>query len=282
MLPQVHPSSYYYGKTDGKILGKELPICGVVGDQQAALFGHLCVNRGDIKNTYGTGCFLLMNTGDKPVKSNNGLITSIGAGVGDKPPYVLEGSVFIGGAVVQWLRDGMGLIRSAEETQTMAQSVDGTDGVYIVPSFTGLGAPYWDAHARGIIVGLTRGTTAKHLVRAALESIAYQVSDVVFAMERDSGANISQLMVDGGASANDFLLQFQSDILNCIVERPKVYETTALGTAYLAGLCCGYWKDIDELKANQQISGVFNPSIDKDKRDKLLGGWEKAIRQARL
>ncbi|MBR2975016.1 MAG: glycerol kinase GlpK [Clostridia bacterium] len=283
MLPQVHPSSYNYGVTDESYVGAEIPICGVVGDQQAALFGHLCVNKGDTKNTYGTGCFLLMNTGDTAVKSNNGLVTTLGASAdGGRPPYVLEGSVFIGGAIVQWLRDEMRLFRDASETERYATSVDSSYGVYIVPSFTGLGAPYWDPYARGTVVGITRGTRKEHFIRAALESIAYQVSDLVFAMQKDAGTNITQLRVDGGASANNFLMQFQSDVLNCKVERPRILETTALGAAYLAGLKTGYWKGVEDIVDNTEIERVFDPSMDQAKRDRRLTGWAKAVRQARL
>jgi glycerol kinase len=282
MLPEVHPSSYNFGVTDKNLLGYEIPIMGAVGDQQAALFGQLCVNKGDIKNTYGTGCFLLMNTGDTAVKSSNGLVTTLGAGLEEKPPYVLEGSVFIGGAVVQWLRDEMRMIRSASETEKYATSVSSSNGVYIVPSFTGLGAPYWDAHARGTVVGITRGTKKEHFIRAALESIAYQTSDLVFAMEKDAGVKINYLRVDGGASANNFLMQFQSDLLVSKVERPKVVETTALGAAYLAGLKSGYWADIDDIKQNIEIERVFEPSDNFTKRESRLAGWAKAVRQARL
>jgi len=283
MLPEVHPSSYYYGTTDETFIGREIPICGVVGDQQAALFGQLCVNAGDTKNTYGTGCFLLMNTGDKAVKSNNGLVTTLGASIGnERPPYVLEGSVFIGGAVVQWLRDEMRMIKDAAETEKYATSVESANGVYIVPSFTGLGAPYWDPHARGTVVGITRGTKKEHFIRAALESIAYQVSDLVFAMQKDAGNEITHLRVDGGASANNFLMQFQSDLLCKKVERPKIVETTALGAAYLAGLNVGYWADVEDIKQNVAIESVFEPSMDQAKRERRLNGWALAVRQARL
>ncbi|MBO5526197.1 MAG: glycerol kinase GlpK [Clostridia bacterium] len=282
MLPEVHPSSYEYGFTDKTVIGKKIPICGVVGDQQAALFGHLCVEKGDIKNTYGTGCFLLMNTGDTPVKSKNGLVTTLGASVDGKPPYVLEGSVFIGGAIVQWMRDEMRMIRSAAETEKYATSVDSANGVYIVPSFTGLGAPYWDAHARGTVVGLTRGTKKEHFIRAALESIAYQVSDLVFSMQKDAEICLTHLRVDGGASANNFLMQFQADLLNCEVERPKIVETTALGAAYLAGLQTGYWADLNDIRKNVTIECVFQPNMDEEKRKRRLEGWAKAVRQARL
>ena len=242
MLPEVKPSGHYFGDTDKSVFGAPVKICGAVGDQQAALFGQLCTEAGDVKNTYGTGCFLLMNTGYKPVKSKNGLITTLGACVDGKPPYVLEGSVFVGGAVVQWLRDGLQLISSADESEKCALSVEDSGGVYVVPAFTGLGAPYWDSSARGILTGITRGTSRGHIVRAALESIAYQVSDIVQSMQKDAGIKINRLAVDGGASRNNFLLQFQADISNSEVFRPEVVETTALGAAYLAGLCAGVWK----------------------------------------
>ncbi len=283
MLPQVHPSGYYYGVTDETFIGREVPICGVVGDQQSALFGHLCVSNGDIKNTYGTGCFLLMNTGENAVKSNNGLVTTLGACVdGQKPQYVLEGSVFIGGAINQWLRDEMRMIRSAPETEVYSVRVPDTNGVYVVPSFTGLGAPYWDADARGTITGITRGTNKEHFIRACLEAIDYQVYDLVNAMQKDSGTTITRLNVDGGASANNFLMQFQADILNAQVVRPKVVEVTALGSAYLAGLVMGYWKDIDDIKANIKVDKVFVPDMDDQRRQHLVQGWQHAVRQARL
>lgn len=283
MLPKVCPSGYNYGHTEETFIGREVPICGVVGDQQSALFGHLCVNKGDIKNTYGTGCFLLMNTGDVAVESKNGLVTTLGACIdGQKPQYILEGSVFIGGAINQWLRDEMRMIRSAPETETYAKRVPDTNGVYIVPAFTGLGAPYWDADARGTVVGITRGTSKEHFIRAALEAIDYQVYDLVNAMKKDSGAQITSLRVDGGASANNFLMQFQADILNAQVVRPKVVEVTALGAAYLAGLISGYWKDIDDIRANIEIDKVFKPNMTEQKRTQLIDGWNHAVRQTRL
>lgn len=283
MLPKVCPSGYNYGHTEETFIGREVPICGVVGDQQSALFGHLCVNKGDIKNTYGTGCFLLMNTGDVAVESKNGLVTTLGACIdGQKPQYILEGSVFIGGAINQWLRDEMRMIRSAPETETYAKRVPDTNGVYIVPAFTGLGAPYWDADARGTVVGITRGTSKEHFIRAALEAIDYQVYDLVNAMKKDSGAQITSLRVDGGASANNFLMQFQADILNAQVVRPKVVEVTALGAAYLAGLVSGYWKDIDDIRANIEIDKVFKPNMTEQKRSELIDGWNHAVRQTRL
>ena len=283
MLPEVCPSGHNFGCTDETFIGREVPICGVVGDQQSALFGHLCVNKGDIKNTYGTGCFLLMNTGDQAVASKNGLVTTLAACVdGQKPQYILEGSVFIGGAINQWLRDEMRMIRNAPETETYAKRVPDTNGVYIVPAFTGLGAPYWDAEARGTVVGITRGTNKDHFVRAALEAIDYQVYDLVNAMKKDSGADITSLRVDGGASANNFLMQFQSDILNAEVIRPKVVEVTALGAAYLAGLMMGYWSDIEDIRSNIEIDRVFKPHMTAERRGELIAGWDHAVRQARL
>ncbi len=267
--------------TDETFIGREIPICSVVGDQQAALFGHLAVEEGDVKNTYGTGCFLLMNTGHKPVKSTNGLVTTLGASLDDKPPYVLEGSVFIGGAINQWLRDEMRMIKQAAETENYAKKVPDTNGVYIVPSFTGLGAPYWDPDARGTITGVTRGTQKEHFIRAALEAIDYQVYDLVNAMQRDANVKIKSLNVDGGASANNFLMQFQADILNATVVRPKVTETTALGACYLAGLCIGYWKDVADIRANIKVDREFQPKMTDERRRELVEGWAKAVRQAR-
>lgn len=279
MLPEVYPSGHNFGLTDDAFIGREIPICSVVGDQQAALFGHLAVNSGDVKNTYGTGCFLLMNTGDKAVLSTNGLVTTLAAGITDKPQYVLEGSVFIGGAINQWLRDEMRMIKSAKETENYAVRVSSTDGVYVVPGFAGLGAPYWDADARGTIVGITRGTQKEHFIRACLESIDYQVYDLVAAMQRDAGVKITNLNVDGGASANNFLMQFQADILDANVVRPMVTETTALGASYLAGLTIGYWKDIDDIRSNVEVDKVFVPHMDEHTRRDLIEGWQKAVRQ---
>lgn len=279
MLPEVYPSGHNFGLTDDAFIGREIPICSVVGDQQAALFGHLAVNSGDVKNTYGTGCFLLMNTGDKAVLSTNGLVTTLAAGITDKPQYVLEGSVFIGGAINQWLRDEMRMIKSAKETENYAVRVPSTDGVYVVPGFAGLGAPYWDADARGTIVGITRGTQKEHFIRACLESIDYQVYDLVAAMQRDAGVKITNLNVDGGASANNFLMQFQADILDANVVRPMVTETTALGASYLAGLTIGYWKDIDDIRSNVEVDKVFVPHTDEHTRRDLIEGWQKAVRQ---
>lgn len=281
MLPEVHSSGYNYGNTDEVYTGREIPICSVVGDQQAALFGHLAVEEGDVKNTYGTGCFLLMNTGNRAVKSTNGLVTTLGACVEGKPPYVLEGSVFIGGAINQWLRDEMRMIKQAAETEKYANHVHDTNGVYIVPSFTGLGAPYWDADARGTITGVTRGTKKEHFIRAALEAIDYQVYDLVSAMQRDANVKIKSLNVDGGASANNFLMQFQADILNATVVRPKVTETTALGASYLAGLVVGYWKNVDDIRSNIKVDREFKPTMTEEHRKQLVEGWAHAVRQAR-
>lgn len=281
MLPEVYPSGYNYGVTDETFIGREISICGVVGDQQAALFGHLCVEEGSVKNTYGTGCFLLMNTGDQAVKSTNGLVTTLGACCEGKPPYVLEGSVFIGGAINQWLRDEMRMIKSAAETENYAVKVKDTNGVYIVPSFTGLGAPYWDADVRGTVTGITRGTSKEHFIRAALEAIDYQVYDLVNSMQRDANVKISSLNVDGGASMNNFLMQFQADILNASVVRPKVTETTALGACYLAGLTCGYWNSVEDIRNNIKVERVFKPNMTDEYRRNLLSGWEKAVRQTR-
>ena len=281
MLPKVYPSSHLYGYTDELKLGARIPICGVVGDQQAALFGQLCVNKGDVKNTYGTGCFMLMNTGNTPITSNHGLVTTLAASLDDKPSYVLEGSVFVGGAIVQWLRDEMRLIKNAAETEKYATSVTSSNGVYIVPAFVGLGAPHWDPLVRGTITGLTRGTKKEHFIRAALEAIAYQVYDIYTAMQNDLGVEVKSLNVDGGASQNNFLLQFQSDILQAEVVRPKVVEVTALGASYLAGLKVGYWKDIEDIRNNKIIEKVFSPSLDAEKRARRLKGWEMAVNMAR-
>ena len=281
MLPEVYPSSHLYGYSDELKFGARIPICGVVGDQQAALFGQLCVNKGDIKNTYGTGCFMLMNTGDVALKSKHGLVTTLAASLDNKPNYVLEGSVFVGGAIVQWLRDEMRMIRSASETEKYATSVDSSNGIYIVPAFVGLGAPHWDSQVRGTVSGLTRGTKKEHFIRASLEAIAYQVYDIYTAMQNDLGVELKTLNVDGGASQNNFMLQFQSDILLAEVIRPKVVEVTALGASYLAGLQVGYWKDIDDIRNNKVIERVFVPSMDLEKRERRITGWERAVAQAR-
>lgn len=282
MLPEVKPSCGLFGYTDEGVIGAKVPVCGVAGDQQSALFGQLCVSAGDVKNTYGTGCFLLMNTGDSAVKSRNGLVTTLGAAVSGRPPYVLEGSVFVGGAVVQWLRDELGFISSAQESEVWARKVEDTDGVYVVPAFTGLGAPYWDSSARGIISGISRGTNRAHIIRAALESIAFQSADLVLAMERDAGVKVGALRVDGGASQNDFLMQFQSDILGIDVERPTVSESTALGAAYLAGLSAGVWDSVEDLKRHRSTGAVFSPAMSKEQRERKLSDWRAAVGRARL
>ena len=277
MLPEVMPSSGLYGKTDSSFLGGEIPIAGVAGDQQAALFGQTCFLPGEAKNTYGTGCFLLMNTGTKPVFSDNGLVTTLAWGIDGKVNYALEGSIFIGGASVQWLRDELRLIDSAEDSEYMARKVKDTNGCYVVPAFTGLGAPYWNQYARGTIVGLTRGVNKYHIIRATLESIAYQVSDVLRAMEADSGITLSALKVDGGASANDFLMQTQADIIQTPVNRPICLETTALGAAYLAGLAVGYWKDFEDIRRNAGVSRAFVPEITQQECQERLDGWKRAV-----
>ena len=281
LLPEVYPSSHLFGYSDETKLGARIPICGVVGDQQAALFGQLCVNKGDIKNTYGTGCFMLMNTGNEAIKSKHGLVTTLAASLDDKPSYVLEGSVFVGGAIVQWLRDEMRLIKNAAETEKYATSVESANGVYIVPAFVGLGAPHWDSQVRGTVTGLTRGTKKEHFIRAALEAIAYQVYDIYKAMESDLGFELKSLNVDGGASQNNFLLQFEADILQASVVRPKVVEVTALGASYLAGLKVGYWKDIEDIRRNKVIERVFNPNLQCEKRERRIKGWKTAVAMAR-
>ena len=280
ILPQVKPSGYVFGHTDNSVLGSAIPIAGAAGDQQAALFGQCCFEQGEVKNTYGTGCFLLMNTGKEAIASKSGLLTTIAAGTDDDVCYALEGSVFVAGAGVQWLRDSMRMIRSASQTKEYSQMVEDTAGVYIVPAFAGMGAPYWNQYARGTVVGLTRGCTKEHFIRATLESIAYQTSDVLRAMEQDSGMSLKSLKVDGGASANDFLMQFQSDIVNTQVQRPKCIETTALGAAYLAGLSVGFWKDKEEIRTNWQIGQTFEPDMQQEKRAELLKGWKKAVKCA--
>lgn len=280
MLPEVKPSSCIYGYTDPSVFGGSIPICGAAGDQQAALFGQCCFEAGDVKNTYGTGCFLLMNTGDRPVKSEHGLITTIAASTGDSVKYALEGSVFVAGASIQWLRDGMRMIRTAPQSEEYAKMVGDTDGMYVVPAFTGMGAPYWNSSARGTVVGITRGSTKEHFIRATLESIAYQTCDVLKAMEEDVGIDVKELKVDGGASANDFLMQFQSDMINSVVYRPQCIETTALGAAYLAGLAAGYWDNIDDIKINWQLGASFKPQMSDFDRDVRLKGWKKAVKSA--
>ena len=280
MLPVVKPSSCIYGYTYTSVFGGEIPIAGAAGDQQAALFGQCCFEAGEVKNTYGTGCFLLMNTGTEAISSNSGLLTTMAASVGDKPDYALEGSVFVAGAAVQWLRDGLRFFRSASESEEMALEVEDTTGVYVVPAFAGLGAPYWNPYARGTVVGLTRGCTKEHFIRATLESVAYQTADVLSAMEQDSGIDLKSLKVDGGASANNFLMQFESDILDTRVLRPSCIETTALGAAYLAGLATGYWKDKEEIKENWMLGKEFTPAMSEEKRAELLKGWKKAVKCA--
>ncbi|WP_059066231.1 glycerol kinase GlpK [Mediterraneibacter massiliensis] len=278
MLPEVKPSSYIYGETDAGYFGAPVPIAGAAGDQQAALFGQTCFEKGEAKNTYGTGCFLLMNTGDTPVYSKNGLVTTIAWGLDGKVTYALEGSIFVAGAAIQWLRDEMKLLDSSQDSEYMAQKVKDTNGCYVVPAFTGLGAPYWDQYARGTIVGITRGVNKYHIIRATLESLAYQVNDVLEAMETDGGIHLSSLKVDGGASANNFLMQTQADLSNAPVKRPQCVETTAMGAAYLAGLAVGYWKSKDEVKENWAIDRTFEPGIEQEKRKKMLAGWKKAVR----
>lgn len=280
ILPEVKPSSHVYGYTDSKLFGREVPIAGAGGDQQCALFGQTCFERGEVKNTYGTGGFMLMNTGTSPVNSHNGLVTTIAWGVDDKVEYALEGSIFVAGAAVQWLRDELGLIRDAAESEVLAKSVPDANGCYVVPAFVGLGAPYWDQYARGAIVGLTRGVNRNHIVRATLESIAYQVNDVLMAMQEDSGMPITSLRVDGGAGDNDFLMQFQADILNTSVVRPYCIETTAMGAAYLAGLAVGYWRSKEEILANHVIAAEFKPQMGQAKRESLLQGWHNAVKAA--
>ena len=277
MLPQARASSEIYGETDPSFFGGRIPIAGAAGDQQAALFGQACFEQGDAKNTYGTGCFLLMNTGSQPVLSKNGLVTTIAWGMDGKVTYALEGSIFVAGAALQWLRDELRLIDSAADSEYFAQRVKDTNGCYVVPAFTGLGAPYWDQYARGTIVGLTRGVNKYHIIRATLESLAYQVNDVLEAMKADSGMNLSSLRVDGGASANNFLMQTQADFSNAPVNRPRCVETTAMGAAYLAGLAVGYWKDIEDVKQNWGIDKIFVPAIEPEKREKMLKGWKRAV-----
>lgn len=280
MLPKVKPSSCIYGYTDSSVLAGNVAIAGAAGDQQAALFGQCCFEPGEVKNTYGTGCFLLMNTGDKPVESKHGLITTIAAGSDDQLHYALEGSVFTGGAIVQWLRDEMRLIRSSSQSEDYARMVNDTNGVYIVPAFSGMGAPYWNPYARGCVVGLSRGANKEHFIRASLESIAYQTYDVLKAMESDTGHIVKELKVDGGASANDFLMEFQADILGAKIRRPKCIETTALGAAYLAGLAVGFFKDLNEIRDNWQLASTFESSMAPSDRDNLLAGWRRAVKCA--
>lgn len=280
MLPQVMPSSYIYGYTVRELFGTEIPVSGDAGDQQAALFGQACFKAGMIKNTYGTGCFLLMNTGKEAYESKSGLLTTIAWGLNGEIFYALEGSIFITGAAIQWLRDGLKIISSAAETEELAKKVPDNGGVFFVPAFVGLGAPYWDMYARGLIIGLTRGTTREHIVRATLESIAYQTREVIEVMEKESGIKVDVLRVDGGAAVNNFLMQFQSDILGIPVERPVVNETTALGAAYLAGLAVGYWKNTEEIEKLWQLDKRFEPTMEKENREILYSKWKKAVSRA--
>ena len=280
MLPEPKPSSYVYGMADPSFLGGAIPIAGAAGDQQSALFGQTCFQAGEAKNTYGTGCFLLMNTGEKPVFSENGLVTTIAWGLNGKVNYALEGSIFVAGAAIQWLRDEMRLIDSSEDSEYMAQKVQDTNGCYVVPAFTGLGAPHWDQYARGTIVGITRGVNKYHIIRATLESLAYQVNDVLQSMKADSGIQLAALKVDGGASANNFLMQTQADIIDAPVNRPKCVETTAMGAAYLAGLAVGYWSSKEEVLKNWAIDRTFDPKITQEERTKRIRGWEKAVKYA--
>lgn len=280
MLPEVRSSSEVYGKSSGQFV-TEIPIAGIAGDQQAALFGQMCIEPGMVKNTYGTGCFMMMNIGPKPIESKNQLLTTIAWRIGNETQYALEGSIFIAGAVVQWLRDGLGVINKSEEVEELATSVNDSDGVYFVPAFAGLGAPHWNQHARGTMVGITRGSTSAHIARAAIESIAYQTLEVLLAMQYDSGIDIRELRVDGGATVNNQLMQFQSDLLQTKVVRPEITETTALGAAYLAGLAVKYWSDINEIKHQWQIDRVFSPQIKSEETILLVKGWHRALKAAK-
>ena len=275
MMPEVRSSSEIYGQA--ALLGENVPVAGIAGDQQAALFGQLCLEEGDVKNTYGTGCFLLMNTGNKAICSENQLLTTIAWKLGDEVTYALEGSIFVAGSVVQWLRDGLGIIRSSSEVEALAASVEDNGGVYFVPALTGLGAPYWDQYAKGSITGITRGTTAAHIARAALEGIAFQTMDIVSAMQKDAGVRLASLKVDGGASRNNLLMQFQADLLGASVVRPQVTETTALGAAYLAGLAVGFWSSLDELRSQWKAERVFSPEMPQEKVEKAKAGWAEAV-----
>ena len=280
MLPEVRSSSEIYGKTSGQ-LGYGIPIAGIAGDQQASLFGQMCIEPGMVKNTYGTGCFMIMNIGNKPITSKNQLLTTIAWQIGNDTQYALEGSIFIAGAVVQWLRDGLGIIKKSEDIEKLAAKVKDSDGVYFVPAFAGLGAPHWNQHARGTLVGITRGTTSAHIARAALDSIAYQTLEVLLAMQNDSGIDIRELRVDGGATVNNQLMQIQSDLLQVNVVRPKITEITALGAAYLAGLAVNYWSDITELKQQWQIDRIFSPKIESEENHSLIKGWHRAVNAAK-
>jgi glycerol kinase len=283
MLPEVKSSSEIYGHTDNiHFFGHKAPIAGIAGDQHAALFGQTCFESGMVKNTYGTGCFMLMNTGEKAVKSEHGLLTTIAWGIDGKVEYALEGSIFVAGSAIQWLRDGLRMFRDSADTEKYAVRVESTEGVYVVPAFVGLGAPYWDSDVRGAVFGLTRGTSKEHFIRATLESLAYQTKDVLDAMEADSGITLKTLRVDGGAVRNDFLMQFQSDLLNVPVERPVINETTALGAAYLAGLAVGFWQDRSEIKNHWQLEQSFEPKMEPSRRDELYAGWQKAVKAAMI
>lgn len=281
MLPEVKSSSEIYGYTEEILTAVRIPVCGIAGDQQAALFGQMCIRPGMVKNTYGTGCFMLMNTGNKPVLSKSNLLTTIAWKIGNDTTYALEGGVFIGGAVVQWLRDGLGIIKTSPDVEKLAESVDDNGGVYFVPAFAGLGAPYWDQFARGTMLGITRGTTAAHIARASVESIALQTTDVLHAMNEDAAIPIKELRVDGGATSNDLLMQYQSDLLKCQVIRPKITETTALGAAYLAGLAIGFWKDTNEIENYWEAGKIFSPHMREKDREKEIYQWQKAIRAAK-
>ena len=280
MLPEPKPSSCVYGEADPSYLGGPIPIAGAAGDQQSALFGQTCFNAGEAKNTYGTGCFMLMNTGEKPIFSKNGLVTTIAWGLDGKVNYALEGSIFVAGAAIQWLRDELRIIDSAPDSEYMAKKVKDTNGCYVVPAFTGLGAPHWDQYARGTIVGITRGTNKNHIIRATLESIDLQVCDVIDAMRADAGVELKSLKVDGGASANNFLMQFQADMINAPVKRPSCIETTAMGAAYLAGLAVGYWKSKEDVIKNQSIDQIFSPQMSEEERQTKRKGWNKAVKYA--
>lgn len=283
MLPEVKESSEIYGKTiDYHFFGQEVPIAGIAGDQQAALFGQACFDRGDVKNTYGTGGFMLMNTGEEAVKSESGLLTTIAYGLDGKVNYALEGSIFVSGSAIQWLRDGLRMINSAPQTENYASRVDSTEGVYMVPAFVGLGTPYWDSEARGAIFGLSRGTEKEHFIRATLESLCYQTRDVMEAMSKDSGIEVQNLRVDGGAVKNNFIMQFQADIVNSSVERPEIQETTALGAAYLAGLAVGFWDDKEDIRERWKLQTEFKPEMDEDQRHKLYSGWKKAVKATQV
>ena len=282
VLPEVKSSSEIYGYTENILSAKNIPVAGIAGDQQAALFGQMCTKPGMVKNTYGTGCFMLMNTGEQPVLSKNNLLTTIAWQINNKTYYAQEGSVFIAGAVVQWLRDGLNIIQQSSDIEKLAMQTATSDGVYFVPAFAGLGAPYWNQHARGTVVGITRGTTSAHIARAALESIAYQSMDVIKAMQADAGIEIKELRVDGGATANNLLMQFQSDVLSTRVVRPQITETTALGAAYLAGLAVGYWEDMDEISGQWQAEKIFEPQMQASEKNELIKGWERAVKAAQV